>query len=164
MIQLETILAGKLFEPTNVPETCLTSRQELSHQRVTVGLASPDNSDTHDCNGGRCRRCRRSRRGSCGGVTSYTLAASVEDQSWRSYRLHRGGSGGGLETSHGGASGGQGASGHRGSLQQESWTGGGAARARTQRAGVYAPGLGQPAGPRHSPAPTGVRRGTSDGH
>jgi hypothetical protein len=25
-------------------------------------------------------------------------------------------------------------------------------------------GLGQPAGPRHSPAPTGVRRGTSDGH
>ncbi len=25
-------------------------------------------------------------------------------------------------------------------------------------------GLGQPAGPRHSPAPTGVRRGTSDGN
>ncbi len=25
-------------------------------------------------------------------------------------------------------------------------------------------GLGQPAGQRHSPAPTGVRRGTSDGH
>ncbi len=25
-------------------------------------------------------------------------------------------------------------------------------------------GLGQPAGPRHSPAPTGVRRGTPDGH
>jgi hypothetical protein len=47
---------------------CLTARQELSHQRV--GLASPDNSDTHNSN----------RRGSGSGVTSYTSAASVEDR------------------------------------------------------------------------------------
>ncbi len=51
---------------------CLTARQELSRQRV--GLASPDNTDTHDSNGG------RGRRGRGGGVTSYTLAASVEDR------------------------------------------------------------------------------------
>ena len=113
---------------------CLTARQQLSRQRV--GLASPDNSDTHDSNGG------RGRRGSGGGVTSYTLAASesvMEDRSRRSYRLHSGGSGGGLETSRGGAGGGPGAGGHRGSPQPESRTGGGAASARTRRAGVCAP-------------------------
>jgi hypothetical protein len=53
------------------------------------------------------RRGRRCRRGSGGGVTSYTSAASVEDRSRRSYRLYRGGSCGGLETSRGGAGGGQ---------------------------------------------------------
>jgi hypothetical protein len=85
---------------------CSTARQELSRRRV--GLASPDNSDTHDSNGGRAHVCstvhwrgRRGRRGSGGGVTSYTSAASVEDRSRLSYRLHRGGSGGGLETSRG---------------------------------------------------------------
>jgi hypothetical protein len=61
---------------------CLTTRQELSRQRV--GLASQDNSDTHDSNGGRGRCCWRGRRGrrcSCGRVTGYTVAALVED--WR---------------------------------------------------------------------------------
>ncbi len=48
----------------------------------------------------------------------------------RSYKLHRGGSGGGLETSRGGAG--------VGSPQPESWTGSAAASARTLRAGVYA--------------------------
>ncbi len=73
----------------------LTALQELSRQKV--GLASPDNSDTHDSNGGSGRRCRsgwrgrsgrrcgrrgrsgrRGRRG--GGATSYASAASVEDR------------------------------------------------------------------------------------
>jgi hypothetical protein len=133
----------------------LTARQELSRQRV--GLASPDNSDTHDSNGGRGRsgrRGRRGRRGRCGrrgrrdgrrgssgssgGATSYTSAASVEDREpaelqatwgrlwWRTgdvaqRRRWRTGAGG-----------------HRWSPQPESWTGGGAASARTRRAEVYA--------------------------
>ena len=120
-------------------ESCLTARQELSRQRI--GLAIPDNSDTHDCNAGRCpastrpqdcatarparqRRCSSGSAGysnECtgGGVTSCTVAASVqdrrhgaaasvEDKSLLSYRLHSGGSGGGLETSRGGACGGPG--------------------------------------------------------
>ena len=98
------------------------ARQKLSRQRV--GLASPDNSDTHNGNAG---RGRRGRCGSGGGVTSYTSAASVgtgvtgytvaasvqdwrlrvaaqvEDRSRQSYRLHIGVSGEGLETSRGGA-------------------------------------------------------------
>ncbi len=64
---------------------CLTARQELSRQRV--GLASPDNSNTHNSNGRRGRRggwrgrCgRRGRRGGGGGATSYTSAVSVEDR------------------------------------------------------------------------------------
>ncbi len=48
----------------------MAARQELSRQRF--GLASPNNSDTHDSNGG------RGRRGSGGGATSYTSAPSVE--------------------------------------------------------------------------------------
>ncbi len=71
-------------------------------------------------------------------LQSYTSAALVEDRSRRSYRLHSGGFSGGLETSRGGAGGGPGAGRHRGSSQPVSWTGGGAARARTRRAGVYA--------------------------
>jgi hypothetical protein len=66
---------------------CLTARQELSRQRV--GLASPDNSDTHDSNGGRGRRgsgeelraTHRRHRTGADGVTGYTVAAPVED--WR---------------------------------------------------------------------------------
>ncbi len=104
----------------------MTARQELSRQRV--GLASPDNSDTHDSNGGRCpastrpqdcasaqpaqsaRQWRQSYKlhigGSSGEVTSYTSAASVEDRSRRSYRLHSGGFSTRLEMSRGGAGGG----------------------------------------------------------
>ncbi len=57
----------------------MTAHQELPRQRV--GLASPDNSDTHDSNRGRGLRGRRGRRGSGSGVTGYTVAAPVED--WR---------------------------------------------------------------------------------
>jgi hypothetical protein len=60
-----------------------------------------------------------------------------------SYKLHSGGSGGSLETLRGGDVARRhwmrtGACGHQGSPQQESWTSGGAARAQTWRAGVYA--------------------------
>ncbi len=131
----------------------MTARQELSHQGV--GLASPDNADTHDSNGGPGRRGRCGRGGSGGGITSYTSEASVEDREpaelratqwrlrWRTgdvaqRRRWRTGAGG-----------------HRGSPQTESWTGGGAASARTRRCrSLRTAGLGQPAGPRHSPAPT----------
>ncbi len=97
--------------------------------------------------------------------TAAELQATHRRHRWRtgsrrSYRLHSGGSGGGLETSRGGAGGGTGAGGHRGSPQPEAWTGGSDSESRSLRTA----GLGQPAGPRHSPAPTGVRRGTSDGH
>jgi hypothetical protein len=136
---------------------CLTASQELSRQRI--GLASPDNSDTHDSNGWRGRRGRRGQRGrrsSGGGVTSYTLAASVEDREPASYRLHSGGSGGGLETSRGGAGGGP----------EPADIEGARSRSHGPAAERPAPGLGQQEynGPRHSPAPTGVRRGMSDGH
>jgi hypothetical protein len=96
---------------------------------MRVGLASPDNSDTR-------QQCwalpgKHTSEGLCIGAasagaaaadardtTSFTLAASVqdwrryaeasvEDRSRRSYRLHSGGSGRGLETSRGGAGGGQ---------------------------------------------------------
>jgi hypothetical protein len=103
--------AGRRLAACRSGLLCLTARQELSRQRV--GLASPDNSGTHDSNAGRgpastrpqdCASARRrGRRGSGGGVTSYTSAASVEDRSRRSYRLHSGGSGAGLETSRCGA-------------------------------------------------------------
>ena len=137
---------------------CLTARQELSRQRV--GLASPDNSDTHDSNGGRGRRGRRG-----GGATSYTSAASVEDRKpaelqatqwrlrWRTgdvaRRRRR----------------------RTGSRRRRTWRepAAGVRRRSGQRSdsesrSLRTAGLGQAAGPRHSPAPTGVRRGTSDGH
>ncbi len=86
----------------------MTAHQELSRQRV--GLASPDNSDTHDSNSGRGPASTRPQDlciCAAGGVTSYTLeAALVGDRSRRSYRLHSGGSSGGLETSRGGTCGG----------------------------------------------------------
>ncbi len=85
-----------------------------------VGLASPDNSDTQL---GTARRAhvRRTvlRRGRAAGAAAAearhtTMTAPAEDhgedRSQRSYKLHSGGS----------------------------WTGSGAARARTRRAGVYA--------------------------
>ncbi len=108
---------------------CLNARKQLSRQRVV--LASLDNSDTHDSNGG---RGRRGRRGSGGRVTSHIGAigrgpepAESQATQWRTgdvarRRRWRTGAGG-----------------HRGSPQSESWTNGGAARAQTRRAGVYAP-------------------------
>jgi hypothetical protein len=80
---------------------------------------------------------RRGRHCSCGGITSYTSAASVGDRSRRSYRLHSGGSGGERETSRGGAGGGPEPADIEGARSRS--YGGGAARARTRRAGVYAP-------------------------
>jgi hypothetical protein len=133
---------------------CLIVRQELSRQRV--GLASPDNSDTHDSNGG---RSRRGRRGSGGGVTSYTSAADRKRR-----RLHSGGFGTRLETSRGGAGGGPGRRTSRepaaGVMDRRRSGQSSDSESRSLRTA----GLGQPAGPRHSPAPTGLRRGTLDGH
>jgi hypothetical protein len=118
---------------------CLTARQDLSRQRV--GLASPDNSDTHDSNAGRCPASTHPQ-----GCAS----ARPARQGLRSYKVHIGGIGGGpepaeLQTTQWRLRGRTGdvarrrrwrtrAGGHRGSPQQESWTGGGAARARTRRA------------------------------
>jgi hypothetical protein len=102
---------------------CLTARQELSRRRV--GLASPDNSDTHDSNdAGRgpaskhpqdCasawrrtlwiqqrqhrRRSYKLHIGCFSTRLERRVAASVKDWSRRSYRLHSDGSGGGPETS-----------------------------------------------------------------
>ncbi len=100
--------------------TCSTNR---SYHVKRVGLASPDNSDTHDSNAGHgpASTLRRTvlRRGRAAGAAAAdardkTTTAPAEDRgedrSQRSYKLHSGGS----------------------------WTGSGAARARTQRAGVYA--------------------------
>jgi hypothetical protein len=79
---------------------------------------------------------------------SYTLAASVQD--WRrraaapvedrSRRTSREPAAGVMDRRRSGQS-----------LDSGSWS-------------LHTAELGQPAGPRHSPAPTGVRRGTSDGH
>ncbi len=124
---------------------------------------------------------RRSRLGSAGGVTSYTLAASVqawtrrrraaasvEDRSRQSYRLHShgGGSGGGLETSCSGAGGGPEPADIEGA---HSWShrpaaAGGGQSSDSESRSLRIAGLGQRPGPRHSPALTRVRRGTSDGH
>jgi hypothetical protein len=126
---------------------CLTARQELSRQRV--GLASPDNSDTHDSNAGRGPASTRPQD------WASVRPARPARQRRRSYKLHISGCSTLLEASCGGISGGPElaelqatqwrrrkrteAGGHRGSPQPESRTGGGAARARTRRAGVYAP-------------------------
>jgi hypothetical protein len=87
----------------------LTTRQELSRQRV--GLASPNNSDTHGSNAGRGAaqranvrrtvhwRCRRCRRGSSrrAGYNDDCTCGGARDR--RSYKLHSGGFSRGLETS-----------------------------------------------------------------
>jgi hypothetical protein len=142
----------------------LTARQEQSRERV--GLSSPDNSDTHDSNGGRCR---------CGQALSSRPARPAR-QRRRSYKLHIGGIGGGP--------GAGGVTGYIVAALMEDWRRRAAApvedrRRRTSRepaAGVMdrrrsgqcsdsesrslrTAGLGQPAGSRHSPAPTEVRRG-----
>ncbi len=64
-----------------------------------------------------------------------------------------------------------GAGGHRGSRRTSSEPAAGVMdrrrsgqRSDSESRSLHTAGLGQPAGPRHSPAPTGVRRGTSDGH
>ena len=153
----------------------MTARQELSRQRV--GLASPDNSDAHDSNGGRGPASTRPQ--DC----ALARPARPARQRRRSYKLHIGGPGigGGPEPAE---------------LQATQWrlwwrTGDVARRRRwrigsrrtsgepaagvmdRQRSGqrsasasrsLRTAGLGQPAGPRHSPAPTGVRRESSDGH
>jgi hypothetical protein len=109
--QVEAVSRGRASAGQHDPlrgwaADCLNARQELSRQRV--GLASPDNSDTHDSNGWRCpastrpqdcesarpaRPARQRRRSyklhiggiggglGAGGVTGYTVAAPVED--WR---------------------------------------------------------------------------------
>ncbi len=135
--------------PEDIPE-CLTARQELSRQRV--GLASPDNSDTHYSNGGRGRRGRRGRRGSGGGVTGYTVAAPVED--WR-HRAAAPVEDRSRQTSR------EPAAGVMVPLMDLRRSG---QRSDSESRSLRTAGLAQPAGPRHSPAPTGVRRGTSDGH
>ncbi len=140
---------------------CLAARQELSRQRV--GLSSPDNSDTHDSNGERGRRGRRGRRRSyklhicgigggprAGGVTGYIVAALGED--WRrraaapvedrSRRTSR----------------------EPAAEVMDRRRSGQRSDSESRRRSLRTAGLGQPAGPRHSPAPTGVRRGTSDGN
>jgi hypothetical protein len=66
---------------------CLTARQELPRQRV--GLASQDNADTHDSNA-----CPASTRPQdCASVRPARTARPGR----RSYKLHIGGIGGGLE-------------------------------------------------------------------
>ena len=146
---------------------CLTARQELSRQRA--GLASPDNSDTHDSNAGRGPASTR--------LQGYASAR----QGRRSYKVHSGDIGGGPEPAE-----------LQATQWRLRWRTGDVARRRRWRTGsrrtsrepaagvmdrrrsgqrsdsesrsLRTAGLGQPAGPRHSPAPTGVRRGTSDGH
>jgi hypothetical protein len=93
-----------------------------------------------------------------GAAAAAELQATHQQHRWRtrslwSYRLHSGGSGGGLKTSRSGASGGPEPADIEGAHSR-------AASARTRRAGVYAllDWDNLPA------APTGVRRGTSDGH
>jgi hypothetical protein len=158
---------------------CLTARQELSRQRV--GLAGPDNSDTQNSNGGRGRRGQRRR--------SYKLtsAASVEDREpaelqatqwrlrWRTgdvaqRRRWRTGAGTvaapmedwrrraaapvedrSLQTSREPAAG----------VMDRRRSG---QRSDSESRSLRTAGLRQPAGPCHSPAPTEVRRGTSDHH
>jgi hypothetical protein len=99
--------------------------------------------------------------GSCGDGRRHA-AAPVEYWSQQSYQLHSCSFGGGLETSRGGAGGG---------LEPEDIDGApslshGPAAERPEL-GLGEPEstarLGQPTGQCHSPAPTGVRRGTSDG-
>ena len=86
-------------------------------------------------------------RTGAGGVTGYTVAALVED--WRrraaapvedSRRTSREPAAGVMDWRR---------SGQRSDSESQS---------------LHTAGLGQPAGQRHSPAPTGVRRGTSDGN
>jgi hypothetical protein len=162
---------------------CLTARQELSRQRV--GLASQDNSDTHDSNAGcgpastRPQDCESAR------------PARPARQRWLSYKLHISCFSTRLEASCGGIGGGleraelqatpwrvrwrtgevalrrrwrTGAGGHRESPQPESWTGPGGQSSASESRSLRTAGLGQPARQRHSLAPSGVRRGTSDGH
>ncbi len=91
---------------------------------------------------------RHRRRTGAGGVTGYTVAAPVED--WRrraaapvgdrSRRTSREPPAGVMDRRR---------SGHSSDSESRS---------------LRTAGLGQPAGSRHSPAQTGVRRGTSDGH
>jgi hypothetical protein len=74
---------SKFLYPTQ--KGCLTARQELSRQRV--GLASPDNSDTHDSNGGRHVRRTVHRRGKLhiGGIGGGPEPADIEGGSSRSH-------------------------------------------------------------------------------
>ncbi len=146
----------------------MTARQELSLQRV--GLASPDNSDTQYYTRQQwwarparpvwpVRQLRRSYKlhicgigggPGAGGVTgcTVTVAAPVED--WRrraaarvedrSRRTSREPAAGVMNRRRSGE------------------------RSDSESRSLRTAGLGQPAGPIHSPAPTGVRRGTPDGH
>ena len=103
-------------------------------------------------------------------VAAAELQATHRRHRWRtgsrrSYRLHSGGSGGGLETSRSGAGGGLEPADIEGARSRSH----GPAAERPELGlgepeSTHCAGPGQPAGPRHSPAPTGVRRGTSDGH
>ncbi len=149
----------------------MTTRQQLSRQRV--GLASRDDSHTHDSNAGRgqastrqhdCASARAARperlrglqqplhqwRTGASVVTSYTAAAPVED--WRrraaapvedrSRRTSR----------------------EPAARVMDWWRSCQSSDSDSESRSLRTAGLGQPAGQHHLPAPTGVRRGTSDCH
>ncbi len=124
----------------------MTARQELSRQGV--GQASPDNSDTHGSNAGRgpastrpqdcalARPARPVRHRRTRGIQQrrHRRRAAGPAELQGTQRLLRWRTGDVARRRRWRT----GAGGHRGSPHPESWTGGGAARARTRRAGVYA--------------------------
>ncbi len=166
----------------------MTARQELSRQRV--GLASLDNSDTQDGKHTSAGLCI-SAAGAAGAAAAdardtATTAPEAELQSTHLRLQYKTGD---VVRHHRWRTGAGEVTGYTSTTPVKDWSRRAAAQVEDRsrptsrepaarvmdrrRSGqswdsesrsLCTAGLGQPAGPRHSPAPTGVRRETSDGH